>query len=31
MFLLSGSPAFRFVEDPETFLRRVSLGGHEDA
>jgi hypothetical protein len=29
--VLRGSPAFRFVEDPEAFLRRVSLGGHEDA
>jgi hypothetical protein len=28
---LRGSPAFRFVEDPDAFLRRVSLGGHEDA
>jgi hypothetical protein len=26
-----GSPAFRFVEDPERFLRRLSLGGLEDA
>jgi len=30
-FALRGSPAFRFVEDPEAFLRRVSLGGREDA
>ena len=28
---LRGSPAFRFVEDPEAFLRRVHLGGHADA
>jgi hypothetical protein len=28
---LRGSPAFRFVADPEAFLQRVSLGGHEDA
>jgi hypothetical protein len=28
---LRGSPAFRFVEDPHAFLRRASLGGHEDA
>jgi hypothetical protein len=26
-----GSPAFRFVEDPEAFFRRVRLGGLEDA
>jgi hypothetical protein len=25
-----GSPAFRFVEDPERFLRRLELGGLED-
>jgi len=28
---LRGSPAFRFVEDPDAFLRRVTIGGHEDA
>jgi hypothetical protein len=28
---LRGSPAFRFAEDPEEFLRRVSLGGLPDA
>ena len=27
---LRGSPAFRFVEDPEAFLRRLRLGGVED-
>jgi hypothetical protein len=26
-----GSPAFRFVEDPEQFLRRLRLGGLDDA
>jgi len=26
-----GSPAFRFVEDPEMFFRRLELGGLEDA
>jgi hypothetical protein len=26
-----GSPAFRFVEDPERFFRRLELGGLEDA
>jgi hypothetical protein len=26
-----GSAAFRFVEDPEGFLRRLELGGLEDA
>jgi hypothetical protein len=26
-----GSPAFRFVEDPERFFRRLQLGGLEDA
>jgi hypothetical protein len=26
-----GSPAFRFVEDPERFFRRLRLGGLEDA
>jgi hypothetical protein len=25
------SPAFRFVDDPTSFLRRVELGGWEDA
>jgi hypothetical protein len=29
--VLSGSPAFRFVENPDAFLRRVRIGGHEDA
>jgi len=28
---LRGSPGFRFVEDPNAFLRRMSIGGHEDA
>jgi hypothetical protein len=28
---LRGSPAWRFVEDPQAFLRRVQLGSHEDA
>ena len=27
---LRGSPAFRFVENPEMFLRRLRLGGLED-
>jgi hypothetical protein len=29
--VLLGSPAWRFVEDPEAFLRRVRIGGYEDA
>lgn len=28
---LRGSPAFRFVQDPELYLRRLQLGGLEDA
>jgi hypothetical protein len=28
---LRGSPAFRFVEDPNAFMRRVGIGGYEDA
>jgi hypothetical protein len=28
---LKGSAAFRFVADPYAFLRRVDLGGYEDA
>ena len=29
--VLRGSPAWRFVQDPQAHLRRVRLGGHEDA
>jgi hypothetical protein len=31
MLALRGTPAWRFVQDPEAYLRRVRLGGHEDA
>ena len=30
MLVLRGSPAWRFVEDPEAYLRRVSLGDYRD-
>ena len=30
-FALRQSPAWRFVEEPEAFLRRVSIGGYGDA
>ena len=28
--VLRGSPAWRFVQDPQAYLRRIRLGGHED-
>jgi hypothetical protein len=29
--VLRGSPAWRFVREPEAYLRRVRLGGYKDA